>query len=167
MPVQTSTKAGFGRICSGGSSPGGNTVPPKPRPSGKRFQLANACICSRVRSLTVLLDYRYGIIVFREVRSAEPILTPGKDCKNELRNAKEGAIRRRVAPTSFWPSAPVFGESFGAGTDSGTEPQLFIDATGWIGESGSIARNKRSTRLWSAWDKEKGRRDYRAATKRV
>ena len=108
----------------------------KGRRNGKQFQNLNTCICSRVSLLTGLLDYRYGIIVFREVRSGEPILTPGEAYKNELRNAKQKGrpgdgsprlLSGRPLPQMANPSAP--------GRNQGRCVRLFIDASGSIGES--------------------------------
>jgi hypothetical protein len=105
---------------------------------GKQCQHQNTCICSCVSLLTGLLDYRYGLIVFREVRSGEPILTPGEANNNELRNAKNGRGGLATGRPDFFlvTRSPDWRILRRRPLIQRRRARLFIDASGWIRESG-------------------------------
>lgn len=82
-----------------------------------------------------------------------------------------GAVRKRAAPTSFW--ALTWGQAPNPAAIAdglASQARLFIDQTGWIWEGGFNKLGdgpSHSPLLESMCRKEKGRRDERAATRRV
>ena len=130
--------------------------------SGEReYRKADIGIFHYIGGLVLLLDYRYVLIVFREVRlAAHP--DPGRTITTELRNAG----RRGGSETS----RPDFFLAFAYRRRRIWRRLWQISPHGRVRScTRQVACGKVGDRIWRVTrdHKEKGRRDKRAATRRV
>ena len=131
------------------------------KPGEKPCRISFARICQDIATLDLLIDYRYRLIVFREVRlAAHP--DPGRASKPELRNARCRGGSDTGHP-DFFLAREHLRRRFPRRLGRISRVRRVRSCTRQVQWAMFVSRPARGT----CSHKEKGRRDKRAATRRV